>query len=99
MFQSIQVLVDGDWGTVCNRSWTATHARMACNQLGLIMDPEFFENWRIFPSKGELQMRMDNVRCEENEVDITSCRHDGVLLNVAAGCKDTEVVGQLGISF
>ena len=46
-------------------------ARMACNQLGLIMDPEFFENWRIFPPKGELPMIMDNLRCEENEVGDT----------------------------
>ncbi|CAI4225131.1 unnamed protein product [Auanema sp. JU1783] len=89
----LEVLVDDEWGTVCNRSWTATHARMACNQLGLIMDPEFFENWRTFPEKGDLPIRMDNIRCEENEVDITRCRHDGVLHNVAAGCRPTEVVG------
>ncbi|KIH44450.1 hypothetical protein ANCDUO_25524 [Ancylostoma duodenale] len=65
---------------------------MACNQLGLVSDPEFFENWRIFRSKGDLPMIMDNIRCEENEVDLTKCRHDGVSHNVPAGCRDTEVV-------
>lgn len=38
-------------------------------------------------------MIMDNIRCEENEVDITNCRHDGVSRNAAAGCRATEVVG------
>ncbi|EYC44991.1 hypothetical protein Y032_0443g1557 [Ancylostoma ceylanicum] len=88
----LEVFVDGTWGTVCNRTWSAKLAQMACNQLGLVSDPEFFENWRIFRSKGDLPMIMDNIRCEENEVDLIKCRHDGVSHNVAAGCRDTEVV-------
>ncbi|KJH48099.1 hypothetical protein DICVIV_05805 [Dictyocaulus viviparus] len=63
----LEVFVDGIWGTVCNRSWTAKLAQLSCNQLGLVADPEFFENWRIFRSKGELPMVMDSIRCEENE--------------------------------
>uniref|UniRef100_A0A158R482 SRCR domain-containing protein n=1 Tax=Syphacia muris TaxID=451379 RepID=A0A158R482_9BILA len=89
----LEVLVDGQWGTVCNRSWTASLALLACNQLGLVMDPEYFENWRIFPSQGNLPMTMDNIRCEEREYDLTRCRHDGILHNVGASCKSTEVVG------
>ncbi|CAJ0963174.1 unnamed protein product, partial [Mesorhabditis belari] len=89
----LEVFVDGEWGTVCNRSWTAHHALTVCNQLGLVMDPEYFENWRIFPSAGDLPMLMDNIRCEENEVDITRCRFDGQRHNVGAGCRKSEVVG------
>ena len=89
----LEVFIDGQWGTVCNRSWTAELALRTCNQLGLVMDPEHFENWRIFPSQGSLPMIMDNVRCEEREYDITKCRHDGVNHNVAASCRSTEVVG------
>ncbi|KHJ84371.1 scavenger receptor cysteine-rich domain protein, partial [Oesophagostomum dentatum] len=89
----LEVFVDGTWGTVCNRTWTAKLAQMACNQLGLVSDPEFFENWRLFRSKGDLPMIMDNIRCEENEVDLTKCRHDGVSHNVPAGCRDTEPFG------
>jgi hypothetical protein len=62
-------------------------------QLGLAMDPQYFENWRIFPSPGNLPLVMDNIRCEEREFDITRCRHDGVSRNIAAGCRSTEVVG------
>ncbi|KAK0410181.1 hypothetical protein QR680_004996 [Steinernema hermaphroditum] len=89
----LEVLIDGQWGTICNRSWTPNLAQMACNQLGLTMDPQFFENWRIFPSQGDLPMVMDNIRCEEREWDITRCRHDGLRHNVAASCRPTEVVG------
>uniref|UniRef100_A0A914HL06 SRCR domain-containing protein n=1 Tax=Globodera rostochiensis TaxID=31243 RepID=A0A914HL06_GLORO len=84
---------DGQWGTVCNRSWTAQHAQLACNQLGLTMDPQHFENWRIFPPPGQLLIVMDNIRCEEREWDLTKCRHDGTAHNVRSSCRPTEVVG------
>jgi hypothetical protein len=29
----LEVLVDGEWGTICNRSWTAELALLACNQV------------------------------------------------------------------
>uniref|UniRef100_A0AC35U2L2 Beta_helix domain-containing protein n=1 Tax=Rhabditophanes sp. KR3021 TaxID=114890 RepID=A0AC35U2L2_9BILA len=89
----LELFVDNQWGTVCNRSWTVHHAQMVCNQLGLIMDPEYFENWRIFPSQGDLPMTIDNIRCEEREYDITECRHDGLDHNIGASCRPTEVVG------
>jgi deleted-in-malignant-brain-tumors protein 1 len=89
----LEVNVNGEWGTVCNRSWTVNLAIMACNQLGLTTDPEYFENWRIFPSAGSLPMVMDNIRCEEREYDITKCRHDGVWHNINMSCRPTEVVG------
>uniref|UniRef100_A0A183C0J1 SRCR domain-containing protein n=1 Tax=Globodera pallida TaxID=36090 RepID=A0A183C0J1_GLOPA len=84
---------DGQWGTVCNRSWTAQHAQLACNQLGLTMDPQHFENWRIFPPPGQLWIVMDNIRCEEREWDLTKCRHDGTAHNVRSSCRPSEVVG------
>ncbi|CEF63163.1 SRCR domain and Parallel beta-helix repeat and Pectin lyase fold/virulence factor domain and Pectin lyase fold domain and C-type lectin-like domain and C-type lectin fold domain and SRCR-like domain-containing protein [Strongyloides ratti] len=89
----LEVFIDGNWGSVCNRSFTAFHGQLVCNQLGLIIDPEFFENWRIYPPPGELPMIMDNIRCEENEYDITKCRHDGVNHNIEASCPPTSVIG------
>lgn len=88
---------DDQWGTICNRSWTVQHAQLACNQLGLILDPEYFENWRTFPlaDPNERPIIMDNIRCEEREYDITKCRHDGILHNVKASCRPTEVVGKI----
>ncbi|CAD5226291.1 unnamed protein product [Bursaphelenchus okinawaensis] len=89
----LELKIEGQWGTVCNRSWTAAHAQLACNQLGLTMDPQYFENWRIFVDKGDLPMLVDNIRCEEREWDITQCRRDGSVHNVQASCRPTEVVG------
>ncbi|CAD5229908.1 unnamed protein product [Bursaphelenchus xylophilus] len=89
----LEIKIEGQWGTVCNRSWTASHAQLACNQLGLTMDPQYFENWRIFVDKGDLPMLVDNIRCEEREWDLTQCRRDGTLHNVQASCRPTEVVG------
>jgi hypothetical protein len=92
-------LDDGQWGTVCNRSWTVQLAQLTCNQLGLTLDPQHFENWRIFPPPGEHPIRVDNIRCEEREFDLLQCRHDGPLHNVAASCRATEVVGSLFLGF
>uniref|UniRef100_A0A915PUQ6 SRCR domain-containing protein n=1 Tax=Setaria digitata TaxID=48799 RepID=A0A915PUQ6_9BILA len=89
----LEVYVNGQWGTICNRSWTQQLASLACNQLGLIMDPEHFENWHLTPLANELPMVMDNIRCEENEYDITRCRHDGTDHNIAISCPTTDVVG------
>lgn len=90
----LEIKLDNEeWGTVCNRSWTAQHAQLVCNQLGLTMDPENFENWRIFPPAGDLPIQMDNIRCEEREFDLAKCRHDGPQHNVRASCRPTEVVG------
>lgn len=89
----LEVYVDGQWGTICNRSWTVQLALLACNQLGLVLDPENSEYWRTYPAPGELPMVMDNIRCEEREYDITRCRHDGVNHNIAASCPKTAVVG------
>ncbi|KAI6192849.1 hypothetical protein M3Y99_01913900 [Aphelenchoides fujianensis] len=89
----LEVKIEDQWGTICNRSWTAQLAQLACNQLGLTMDPQYFENWRIFVSRGDQPMIMDNLRCEEREYDITKCRHDGNLHNIQASCRPTEVVG------
>ncbi|KAI6213056.1 hypothetical protein M3Y94_00104200 [Aphelenchoides besseyi] len=89
----LEVKIEDQWGTICNRSWTAQLAQLACNQLGLTMDPQYFENWRIYVSKGDQPMIMDNIRCEEREYDITRCRYDGSFHNIQASCRATEVVG------
>ncbi|VDN08455.1 unnamed protein product [Thelazia callipaeda] len=89
----LEVNVDGKWGTICSRSWTKDLALLACNQLGLIMDPENLENWQIFPSGGELPVVMDNIKCEEREYDITRCRHDGMNENIIVSCEATQIVG------
>ncbi|KRY48455.1 HHIP-like protein 1, partial [Trichinella britovi] len=89
----LEVFVDGEWGTVCNRSWTVELAAVACNQLGMVLDPEFLENWVVYPSPGNLPIIFDNIRCEELEYDITKCRHDGRNESVHLSCKPTDIVG------
>ncbi|KRY89173.1 HHIP-like protein 1 [Trichinella pseudospiralis] len=89
----LEVFVDGEWGTVCNRSWTVDLAAIACNQLGMVLDPEFLENWVVYPPAGNLPIILDNIRCEELEYDITKCRHDGRNQSVHLSCKPTDIVG------
>lgn len=89
----LEVNIDNQWGTVCNRSWNVNLASKACNMLGMTIDPEFLENYWLFPKPGELPVIMDIIRCEELETDITKCRHDGVSHNVNVSCRPIDVVG------
>lgn len=89
----LEVRYGDDWGTVCNRSWNVNLAAMVCNQLGMVIDPEFLENWWLWPEPGLLPVVMDIIRCEELETDITRCRHEGIPENVAVGCPRGHVVG------
>lgn len=84
----LEVRIDGQWGTVCNRSWTAQMAQLACNQLGLTMDVQYFENWRTYVSAGDHPMLMDNLRCEEREYDITYVHmcSESIVEHIVFGC-------------
>lgn len=86
----LEVLIDNQWGVVCNRSWHVNLASLACNQLGMIIDREFYETWIYYlpRSSSELPVVMDIIRCEEWETDITKCRHDGVAENIDLTCPD-----------
>lgn len=32
----VEICIDGQWGTVCDSSWTATDASVVCGQIGLL---------------------------------------------------------------
>uniref|UniRef100_A0A915K0I4 SRCR domain-containing protein n=1 Tax=Romanomermis culicivorax TaxID=13658 RepID=A0A915K0I4_ROMCU len=89
----LEVLLNGEWGVVCNRSWTSNLASLVCNQLGGILDREYYEKWTYFLPRysTDLPILMDIIRCEEWETDITNCRHDGVEHNINLTC--TDIVG------
>jgi hypothetical protein len=72
----LQVKIDDKWGTVCNYGWTLRDAELACHQLGLVLNPDdwFLERADI-PEAGTTEpIIMSNVRCTEDDTDITKCR-------------------------
>ncbi|XP_012253572.2 protein bark beetle isoform X3 [Athalia rosae] len=72
----LQVRIGERWGTVCNYGWTIRDAALVCHQLGLALDPD---NWNMerseIPGAGTNEdIILSNVRCTEDDIDITQCR-------------------------
>ena len=78
----LHVSMDGVWGTVCNRGWTLVAARIACQQLGLIVDPAMHLYTRLpTPGGGEWSARhtepiwMSELQCDALDTSLADCRH------------------------
>jgi Scavenger receptor cysteine-rich domain len=73
-----QVKVGEKWGTVCNYNWNMRAAELACHQLGLVLNPDdwFLERANI-PEAGTTEpIVMTNVRCTDDDLDLTKCRSE-----------------------
>lgn len=71
-----KVKIEHKWGTVCNYGWTIQDAALVCHQLGYILDSNnwFMERSQI-PNAGiNEDILLSNVRCTENDNDITKCQ-------------------------
>lgn len=72
----LQVKIDNQWGTVCNYGWDIKDAALACQQLGLVLNPEdwYLERNEI-PDAGTTEnVILSNVQCDEFDLDVTKCR-------------------------
>ncbi|XP_011334038.1 protein bark beetle isoform X2 [Ooceraea biroi] len=72
----LQIKIGNKWGTVCNYGWTILDAALVCHQLDFVLD---FENWFMEPSHIpnagiNEDILFSNVRCTEDDNDITKCQ-------------------------
>ncbi|XP_066594103.1 protein bark beetle [Prorops nasuta] len=90
----LQVRIGDKWGTVCNYGWTIRDAGLVCHQLGLTLDPG---NWMMersqIPNAGTSEeILLSNVRCTEDDNDISKCRAES-LENFENSCTHENDVG------
>ncbi|XP_072155093.1 protein bark beetle isoform X2 [Bemisia tabaci] len=90
----LQVKVGEKWGTVCNYGWTMRDAAVVCNQLGLILNPD---DWLLtrneIPHAGLTEdILLNNVRCTEDDFDITQCQSER-LPDFENSCTHNDDVG------
>ena len=69
----VEILVNGQWGTVCDDLWDITDANVACRQLGFekataVRDSSAF-------GRGSGPISMDDVDCDGTETSLLSCDH------------------------
>ncbi|XP_030841004.1 deleted in malignant brain tumors 1 protein-like [Strongylocentrotus purpuratus] len=74
---SVEIVHDGQWGTVCGDGWDDSDARVVCRQLGYSGDVGVA--WRDAPTYGQGfgSMYLSNVDCSGNETRLTDCSNGG----------------------
>uniref|UniRef100_A0A8C2JR29 SRCR domain-containing protein n=1 Tax=Cyprinus carpio TaxID=7962 RepID=A0A8C2JR29_CYPCA len=71
----VEVLHDGQWGTVCSDDWDMTDAAVVCRELGCGEAVEFLSNAHFGPGSG--QIWMDDVACSGSESTLKNCSSGG----------------------
>ncbi|XP_023933282.1 deleted in malignant brain tumors 1 protein-like isoform X5 [Lingula anatina] len=72
----VEVLHNGEWGTVCDDSWGDNDAQVVCRMLGFSSSGATAHGTAHF-GRGTGSIHMDNVNCNGNEASIEDCSHNG----------------------
>ncbi|XP_037072320.1 LOW QUALITY PROTEIN: protein bark beetle-like [Pollicipes pollicipes] len=100
----LQVLLNNEWGTVCDHGWSVLNAALVCRQLGWVLNPL---DWRLeraqVPLEGlDSRVLMSSVRCSVTDTDVTRCQHESAdelertcphEADVALRCSDVSWAG------
>ena len=72
----LEILYDGQWGTVCNTGWTFAQAHVACRQLGFL-GAQSHEFPDAVDAKSGDPIFLDGVICEGTEETLLNCSNAG----------------------
>ncbi|XP_072046233.1 scavenger receptor cysteine-rich domain-containing group B protein-like [Amphiura filiformis] len=75
----IEILHDGEWGTVCDNYWNANDGEVACRQLGYGAKRATWKNARFGQGTGPIWF--DRLRCYGTEESLDQCRRRGGVTN------------------
>ncbi|KAJ8034690.1 hypothetical protein HOLleu_21636 [Holothuria leucospilota] len=94
----IEILFNGEWGTVCSDNWTIVNAHVVCRQLGYPSAVITYRNAFFGGGSGIVWLR--NVRCSGSESDLLECKHQKLgqpecnhRQDVGVLCSETAVKG------
>ncbi|CAB4044956.1 deleted in malignant brain tumors 1 -like, partial [Paramuricea clavata] len=71
----VEILHNGQWGTICDDFWDMNDARVVCRQLGYLNAVKALQG-RFVPD-GIGWIWLDDVTCTGSEQNLTSCSHGG----------------------
>lgn len=69
----VEVLHNGDWGTICDDHWTQQHAEVVCRQLGYRGRAEVVSDGSF--GEGVGLILLDDVHCDGSETSVLDCPH------------------------
>ncbi|XP_047656927.1 deleted in malignant brain tumors 1 protein isoform X2 [Tachysurus fulvidraco] len=71
----VEILYNGQWGTVCDDDWDLNDAEVVCRQIGCGKAVTAHQSAHFGQGSGE--MWLDDVQCSGSESTITQCSHRG----------------------
>ncbi|XP_013420196.1 deleted in malignant brain tumors 1 protein-like [Lingula anatina] len=86
----VEVLHNGEWGTVCDDDWDDKDARVVCIMLDYNPSGSVSFYGAQF-GKGTGNILMDNVACTGGEISIKDCSHNGWKTHDCAHSEDAGV--------
>ncbi|XP_041914807.1 lysyl oxidase homolog 2A [Alosa sapidissima] len=83
----VEVLKNGQWGTICDDSWNMVAASVVCRELGYGSAKEALSGGRLGQGMGPVHM--NEVQCSGFEKSLTDCRFN----QQSIGCSHEEDAG------
>ena len=84
----VEVFINGQWGTVCDNSWSSNDARVVCRQLGYTSGTAY--GGAVY-GEGTGPIWLDNVRCRSYESSLLNCGHRGIGQHYCSHGEDASV--------
>ena len=72
----VEVVVDGEWGTVCDDYWDTNDASVVCRQLGYPVVQRVYRRAHFGFGTGTIWLY--DLRCSGEEESLIDCRHRGI---------------------
>ncbi|XP_027139595.1 pancreatic secretory granule membrane major glycoprotein GP2 [Larimichthys crocea] len=90
----VEIFLHGQWGTVCDDSWSLLNAQVVCRQLGC--DRVLSAPSGAHFGQGIGPIWLDDVMCAGSESKLTECSHRGIGSHDCGHSEDAGVVCEAG---
>uniref|UniRef100_A0A8C1KCI8 SRCR domain-containing protein n=1 Tax=Cyprinus carpio TaxID=7962 RepID=A0A8C1KCI8_CYPCA len=91
----VEILYNGQWGTVCDDDWDMKDAAVVCRQMGCGTAVSAQTSAHFGQGSGPIWL--DDVRCSGSESSLTQCSHPTIGTNNCGHSEDAGVVCLQGI--